>query len=180
MTFIIVVGAVALTRFSGHFSGASGSGVFQAYTESASVTAGGFGVAMIAALWAYDGWNQSSCVRRFMRRRRRHVTRLCNRYCAEEVIDVGKVMPRCAGLQALFGCASCVRPCQSQHDRSGHRHFAVRITFDFLNSLCCEPATHRYVLMNAAYIACLSPIEMAESKAVGRDAARCAWAFCMC
>jgi hypothetical protein len=62
MAFIVAVGAVALTRFSGHFSGAGGSGVFQAYTESASVTAGGFGVAMIAALWAYDGWNQSSCV----------------------------------------------------------------------------------------------------------------------
>ena len=40
--------------------GVGGSGVFQPHTESASVTIGGFGVAMIAALWAYDGWNQSS------------------------------------------------------------------------------------------------------------------------
>ncbi len=60
MAFIIIVGAVALGRFSGHFSGADGSGVFEAYSPTASVTASGFGVAMIAALWAYDGWNQSS------------------------------------------------------------------------------------------------------------------------
>lgn len=60
MAFIIVVGGVALNRFSGHFSGAGGGGVFEAYSPSGRVTASGFGVAMIAALWAYDGWNQSS------------------------------------------------------------------------------------------------------------------------
>lgn len=61
MAFIIIVGAVGLSKFSGHFSGEGGSGVFQAYSASASVSFSGFGVAMIAALWAYDGWNQSSC-----------------------------------------------------------------------------------------------------------------------
>ena len=61
MAFIIIVGAVGLSTFSGHFSGEGGSGVFQAYSASASVSFSGFGVAMIAALWAYDGWNQSSC-----------------------------------------------------------------------------------------------------------------------
>jgi hypothetical protein len=60
MAFIIVIGGIALTRFSGHFSGAGGGGMFEAYAPSGSVTASGFGVAMIAALWAYDGWNQSS------------------------------------------------------------------------------------------------------------------------
>jgi amino acid transporter len=60
MAFIIIVGGVALSKFDGHFSGRDGGGIFVPYSETASVTFGGFGVAMIAALWAYDGWNQSS------------------------------------------------------------------------------------------------------------------------
>jgi amino acid transporter len=115
MAFIVTIGAVALTKFDGHFAGVGGGGVFAPYSESASVTASGFGVAMIASLWAYDGWNQSS-------------------YCAEEVIDVGKVMPRA-------------------------------------NMLGVAIVALLYVLMNAAYIACLPPALMSSSAAVGRDAA---------
>ena len=58
--FIIAVGGIAFFRFSGHFSAEGGGGVFEAYAPTARVSASGFGVAMIAALWAYDGWNQSS------------------------------------------------------------------------------------------------------------------------
>lgn len=97
MAFIIVVGAVGLSKFSGHFSGEGGSGVFQAYSASASVSFSGFGVAMIAALWAYDGWNQSSCEPLRLTLPVQCATHFCSaccRYCAEEVIDVGRVMPR--------------------------------------------------------------------------------------
>ncbi len=113
------------------------------------------------------------------------------RYCAEEVIDVGRVMPRYLyafvwiGMNFLGFSVQCVFEFRSIcllnkffSLRANMIGVAIVILLYVIPPLSptyiVTPPTCSYVLMNIAYIACLSPVDMAESKAVGRDAARCA------
>jgi hypothetical protein len=54
-------------------------------------------------------------------------TQRCCRYCAEEVIDVGRVMPRCSTAchRIAFYCGFTAVFFQGQHDRGGHRRNSV-------------------------------------------------------
>ncbi len=65
---IVMIAGIAIAAFVfgqgdfGHFAGDGSAGLCDGISENARGGAAGFGAAMLAALWAYDGWNYLSSV----------------------------------------------------------------------------------------------------------------------